>query len=157
MKKEKTDNKKGIVTVEETTAAVKTTALTIIPKTESLEEQKKKLEEEIQQLRTRLAREPQTLEQKIEYFKVKQEKIKQLAKLEENSEQLFEHIEKLDNLTTEDDFKCDKYSLVVNSIGGYKESAVFTMNNPIIIRDVIKYVLQRINDKIDVLKMEIAE
>lgn len=158
MKKvEKTDNKKEIVTVEETTAAVPTTALTVIPKQEeTVEEKNKKLEAEIQQLRAKLSQHPQTLEEKIEFFKQKQLKIKQLAKLEHSSMELLENIEKLEKLIEADDFQCDSYTLTVNE-KGYNKEPIFQMNNPIIIRDVIKYVSQRVYDKIDVLKMEIAE
>lgn len=133
-----------------------TTALVVV--TETPEAKAKRLEKEISELKDRLKNVPQTLEQKIEFYQLKQKKIKQLAKLEESSNELFEHIEKLDKLTEEDDFVCDKYKLsVMDSSNGYKENSAFHMNNPVIIRDVVKFVLQRIDDKISVLKMEIAE
>lgn len=138
-------------------AEAKTTALVVMPKIETLEELNKRLEAENQQLKAVLNKVPQTLEQKIEYFQFKQQKIKQLTKLEESANRLFEHIEILDELTNEDDFKCDRYHLSVHNTGSCNGIPVFTMNNPIIIRDVIKFVLQRINDKMDVLKMEIAD
>lgn len=135
---------------------VQTTALVLV--TETPEAKAKRLEKEISELKDRLKNVPQTLEQKIEFYQLKQQKIKQLAKLEESSSELFEHIEKLDKLTEENDFVCDKYKLsVIDSSNGYKETSAFQMNNPMIIRDVVKFVLQRIDDKISVLKMEIAE
>lgn len=133
-----------------------TTALVLV--TETPEAKAKRLEKEISELKDKLKKVPQTLEQKIEFYQVKQQKIKQLDKLEKSSNELFEHIEGLDKLTETDDFVCDKYKLsVTEKSAGYNESSVFQMNNPVIIRDVIKFVLQRIDDKISVLKMEIAE
>ncbi|MBD9178205.1 MAG: hypothetical protein EGP82_03375 [Odoribacter splanchnicus] len=135
---------------------VQTTALVLV--TETPEAKAKRLEKEILELKDKLKKVPQTLEQKIEFYQVKQQKIKQLDKLEKSSNELFEHIEELDKLTETDDFVCDKYKLsVTEKSAGYNEGSVFQMNNPVIIRDVIKFVLQRIDDKISVLKMEIAE
>lgn len=159
MKKEKT-TKGNETTVNANVSVVsgeqQTTALVLIG--ETTEEKAKRLEQENAELKARLRNVPQSLEEKIEFYKLKQEKIKQLNKLEETSNNLFEHMEKLDKLTEENDFVCDKYRLSVgDSSDSYREKPIFQMNNPVIIRDVVKFVLQRIEDKMSVLKMEISE
>lgn len=159
MKKEKTTkgNETTVnVNVSEVSCEQQTTALVLIR--ETTEEKAKRLEQENAELKARLRNVPQSLEEKIEFYKLKQEKIKQLNKLEETSNNLFEHMEKLDKLTEENDFVCDKYRLSVgDSSDSYREKPIFQMNNPVIIRDVVKFVLQRIEDKMSVLKMEISE
>ncbi len=159
---------KEVVTTNETVlneqqtdvVEVKETALTIIPKNELTPEEKNRiLEAEIEKLKSQLKQTPQTLEEKIEFYQVKQQKIKQLSKLGKSSDELFGHIEKLEEMVEKNDFECDEYKLSVGETtnGNYREATVFQMNNPIIIRDVIKFVLQQIDNKIDILKMEIAD
>lgn len=160
MKKEKTikgeQTKVKEIVTPVTEEKPQTTALVLVR--ETAEDKAKRLELENAELKAKLGNVPQSLEEKIEFYKIKQDKIRQLAKLEESSNELFKHMETLDKLTGENDFVCDKYKLsVFDTNSGYKETSIFQMNNPVIIRDVVKFVLQRIDDKMSVLKMEIAE
>ena len=137
---------------------VKTTALQVIPVLPlvpgpSLEEKNKQLEEEIAKLKAKIEETPQTLEEKIEFFRLKQERILKLSSLEEQKKLLTVSVVKIEEKIEENDFECETFRLELRA-GNHGE--VVRMNNPVLIRDVVVYLVQRVDDKIEVLKAEIS-
>ena len=154
MKKVKEENQNNVK--EE----VKTTALQVIPvlplvPVPSLEEKNKQLEKEIAKLKAKIEETPQTLEEKIEFFKLKQDRMKKLAQLEKQKNVLVENAEKVEEKIEENDFECESFNLALKA-GGYNGNDLVRINNPLLIRDVIMYIIQRVDDKIEVLKAEIS-
>ena len=120
-------------------------------------EEIKKILAENEELKEKASKEPKNLEEKIEYFLDKKEKIYQLSKLDATHLQLTGHFEILQELAEKDEFTCEEYVLSVSKPNSYRnDEDIFKMNNPVIIGDVIKFVLSRIEQKQEALKIEIA-
>jgi len=100
--------------------------------------------------------EPVNLEERIQYYQRKQELIMQLDRLVSESERLKTIQEEIEECIEDDEFECESYKLSLGKLSQYRNDTVFSMNNPVVIGDVINCVLNRINAKMDKLKTEIA-
>jgi hypothetical protein len=104
-------------------------------------------------LQSRLCAIPQNLDDRIKYFNEKKELIRRLAILNANIEALEIHATKLHEIEAINDFENEDYSLTVE--GGsekYRKATIFTLRNPVIIGEVIAFMMGRI----DVKRLEIA-
>ncbi len=122
-----------------------------VNKDEEIESLKKQLEEANKKLQ-----EPVNLEERIQYYQRKQELIMQLDRLISESERLKTIQEEIEECIEDDEFECESYKLSLGKLSQYRNDTVFSMNNPVVIGDVINCVLNRINVKMDKLKTEIA-
>ena len=122
-----------------------------VNKDEEIESLKKQLEEANRKLQ-----EPVNLEERIQYYQRKQELIMQLDRLISESERLKTIQEEIEECIEDDEFECESYKLSLGKLSQYRNDTVFSMNNPVVIGDVINCVLNRINAKMDKLKTEIA-
>ncbi|WP_270429721.1 hypothetical protein [Butyricimonas virosa] len=122
-----------------------------VNKDEEIESLKKQLEEANKKLQ-----EPVNLEERIQYYQRKQELIMQLDRLVSESERLKTIQEEIEECIEDDEFECESYKLSLGKLSQYRNDTVFSMNNPVVIGDVINCVLNRINVKMDKLKTEIA-
>jgi hypothetical protein len=122
-----------------------------VNKDEEIESLKKQLEEANKKLQ-----EPVNLEERIQYYQRKQELIMQLDRLVSESERLKTIQEEIEECIENDEFECESYKLSLGKLSQYRNDTVFSMNNPVVIGDVINCVLNRINAKMDKLKTEIA-
>ena len=122
-----------------------------VNKDEEIESLKKQLEEANKKLQ-----EPVNLEERIQYYQRKQEFIMQLDSLVSESESLKTIQEEIEECIEDDEFECESYKLSLGKLSQYRNDTVFSMNNPVVIGDVINCVLNRINAKMDKLKTEIA-
>ena len=122
-----------------------------VNKDEEIESLKKQLEESNKKLQ-----EPVNLEERIQYYQRKQELIMQLDRLVSESERLKTIQEEIEECIEDDEFECESYKLSLGKLSQYRNDTVFSMNNPVVIGDVINCVLNRINVKMDKLKTEIA-
>ena len=52
----------------------------------------------------------------------------------------------------DDEFECESYKLSLGKLSQYRNDTVFSMNNPVVIDEVINCILNRINAKMDKLK-----
>ena len=120
-------------------------------KDEEIESLKKQLEEANKRLQ-----EPVNLEERIQYYQRKQELIMQLDRLVNESERLKTIREEIEKCIEDDEFECESYKLSLGKLSQYRNDTMFSMNNPVVIGDVINCVLNRINAKMDKLKTEIA-
>lgn len=110
---------------------------------EKVEELKKQVEE----LTKRLAAIPQNLDERIKYFNEKREMIRRLSVLTANIEALATHATKLQELAAVNDFESEDYVLTIESGNRYSKTAALTLKNPMIIGDVIAYMMGRIDAK----------
>lgn len=122
----------------------------------SKDEQIEILQKQLEEANEKLSREPEDLACRIEYFKRKQELISKLNISTNYRDQLQKHLKTLDEITLENDFECDKYVLSLGTKGQYRDEAVFSMNNPVLIGEVVKHVIIQIDSKMECLRNEIA-
>ena len=116
-------------------------------KDEEIESLKKQLEEANKRLQ-----EPVNLEERIQYYQRKQELIMQLDRLVSESERLKTIQKEIEECIEDDEFECESYKLSLGKLSQYRNDTVFSMNNPVVIGNVINCVLNRINAKMDKLK-----
>lgn len=115
---------------------------------ESLEE----LRTKVQDLEKRLNSIPQNLDDRIKYFNEKKELIRRLSVLNASIEGLESHAQKLHEIAAVNDFENEDYILSVEGGDKYRKTAVFALKNPVIIAEVIAFMMGRI----DVKRLEIA-
>lgn len=105
------------------------------------------LKQQVEQLQKRLAAIPQNLDDRIKYFNEKREMIRRLSILTANIEALDTHAAKLQELAAVNDFESEDYTLTIESGNRYSKTAALTLKNPLIIGDVIAYMMGRIDSK----------
>lgn len=129
------------------------TVLTIIPKQEISAEELKK---ENERLKKMLDRGPKTLEEKIQFFKEKEEFIKHLNNLSLKRDHLLRISDDVSAEIEEDEFVTDKFSISVTQKKGYSnEEAVFKVHNPVLVAELLHYVLGKMSGKIEELQLSI--
>lgn len=118
-----------------------------------------KLSKRIAELEKKLRQEPQTIEERIEYYKRKQE-------LTERYERYMAQVQHLDELRAKveeanrdaDDFGTtrDKYRLQVFAPSAYRDESVLSITNESLIDDVLDLLKGRMLKKAEELKVEIS-
>lgn len=114
------------------------------------------LQKQVQELTTRLNTLPQDLNSRIEYFNQKKELIRKLSKLEANALSLSQHLDKVAEVAAKNEFETDEFVLSIEAGNKYNKSQVFALQNPILIGEIISYLLGKVELKIEQLKNEIA-
>lgn len=114
------------------------------------------LEKQVKELTAKLEAVPKNLNERIEYFNNKKDLIRKLTKLQANAENLQTHIDQLAELAASDDFQTDDYILSIESGTKYSKNQVFAIQNPVLVADVLVYLLGQIEAKAEALKKEIA-
>lgn len=114
------------------------------------------LQKENAELKKQLSAIPSDLETRINYFNHKKELIKRLSLLEENRSELNRHLDNISELSAENDFNNNRYKItVVDGDSSYNNRDIFSIQNPVIIGDVMTYILGRIEAKQAEIKKEI--
>lgn len=118
-----------------------------------------KLSKRIAELEKKLRQEPQTIEERIEYYKRKQE-------LTERYERYTAQVQHLDELRAKveeanrdaDDFGTtrDKYRLQLFAPSAYRDESVLSITNESLIDDVLDLLKNRMLKKAEELKVEIS-
>lgn len=128
-------------------------------KTNQKEETKQPTVEELQkqvaELEKKLTAVPQDLNSKIEYFNLKKDLIRKLTRLETNATKLQEHLDEIAELAAANEFENDAYILSIEAGGQYNKKQIFALQNPVVIGDVISYMLGKIEAKSEELKKQI--
>lgn len=114
------------------------------------------LQKQVQELTTRLQTLPQDLNSRIEYFNNKRELIRKLSKLEANAQNLSQHLDKIAEVAAKNEFETEEFMLIIEAGNKYNKSQVFALQNPVLIGDVISYLLAKVEAKIEELKNQIA-
>ena len=105
------------------------------------------LQKRIEQLQNKLTSIPQNLDERIEYFSNKQELIRKLSRLDANKENLTVHLDALSEIAAQNEFENEDYFLNIETGGSYNKKAIFSLKNPVIIGEVISFVMGRIDVK----------
>lgn len=130
-----------------------TIAEMVIPTAQEKPESVEELKTQVLELKKRLLAIPQNLDDRIRYFNEKKELIRRLAVLNANTEALEGHTQKLHEIAEINDFETEDYSLSVEGgTGSYRKATVFLLKNPVIIGEVIAFMMGRI----DVKRLELA-
>jgi predicted nuclease with TOPRIM domain len=106
------------------------------------------LQKENEELKKQVSAIPSDLETRINYFNHKKELIKRLSLLEENRSELNRHLDNISELSAENDFNNNRYKItVVDGDSSYNSRDIFSIQNPVVIGDVITFILGRIEAK----------
>lgn len=106
------------------------------------------LKAQVKELRDQLEKQPKTLDEKIQFFKTKEEQIKKLATLDGYADTLSAVMGEVQKVAEEDGFFTDNYSLKVTRKQGYSsEQDVLKVKNPKVIGEVLRFALDSITAK----------
>lgn len=116
-----------------------------------------KLREELATLKSQMAKEPLSLDEKIKFFQEKQAKINQLAKLDTYAESLIKIGQEAQILTESDEFFTEKFAVRISKKTGYRDEFedLVKVHNPVLVVEMLGYALERINSKRLKLQSEI--
>lgn len=124
-------------------------------KAEVKEPTPEELKKENELLKKKLSAIPQDLKSKVEYFNKKNELISRLSRLDANKEILSNHLDKLTEIGAANEFDNEEYSLNIEGGNKYNKSNIYTVKNPVIIGELLAFVMGRIDSKREALKKEI--
>nr|WP_321357185.1 hypothetical protein [uncultured Draconibacterium sp.] len=113
------------------------------------------LEKQVQQLKAKLQTVPQDLTARIDYFNNKKELIRKLGKLEASHKNLQDHLDNIAEVSAADDFETDEFVLSIEAGTKYSKNQVFALQNPVLIGDVLTFLMGKMEAKIEGLKKEI--
>lgn len=119
------------------------------------EQTPEELKAENEQLKKQLAAIPQDLKSKVDYFAHKNELIRRLTKLDSDKQILTNHLDNLSEIAAKNDFENEEYYLNIEGGNSYSKKAIYTLKNPVLIGEVLAFVLGKIDSKRDKLKAEI--
>lgn len=128
------------------------------PKVETQAEQVLNMSKEIERLKAQLRQEPQTIEERLEYYKHKQEltaKYEQYAEQVESLDKLMESIANDNNKPLDFDNNSDYYRLKLIA-PGYGDRGMLTISNADLLNDVLSLLQDKMKNKMGELQKEIA-
>jgi len=96
-----------------------------------------------------------TLNEKIEFFRRKQELINRLENLKTSQETICKQIEEMQNETEADVFSSENFALKFVKTRYSSDTDVFRFKNPVIIADVLNFMIDKINLNIVNIENEI--
>lgn len=106
------------------------------------------LKAQVKELRDQIDKQPKTLDEKIQFFKTKEEQIKKLAVLESQADTLTAVMGEVAKVAEDDGFFTDNFSLKVTRKQGYSsEQDVLKVKNPKVIGEVLQFALDSITAK----------
>lgn len=114
-----------------------------------------RLKQENASLKIQLKEQPQSLEDKIKYFQEKQANISKLAKLDAFAESLVKVGEDAQEESETDEFFSERFSVRISKKPNKYDrdwSDLLTIQNPVLVVEVLGYALERINTKRNQLK-----
>jgi len=122
------------------------------PKPEQTPEE---LKAENEQLKKQLSAIPTDLKTRVEYFSKKNELIRRLTKLDSDKEILSNHLDKISEIAAANEFENEEYYLNIEGGNQYSKKAIYTLKNPVLIGEVLAFVVGKIDSKRENLKAEI--
>lgn len=130
-------------------------ALPVASVTEVTELTTEELKAENERLKNQLSAIPQDLKSRVEYFAHKNELIRRLGRLDGDREVLNSHLDKLSEIAAKNDFENEEYYLNIEGGNSYSKKAIYTLKNPVLIGEVLAFVVGKIESKREALKAEI--
>lgn len=113
------------------------------------------LQKQIEDLKGKLNSVPKDLDSRIEYFNHKKELIRKLGTLKANAQSLQTHLDTISELAAANDFETEEYMLSIEGGGKYNRKQIFALQNPVLIGEVITYLLGKVEAKVLNLQKEI--
>lgn len=143
-----------------TTPKTEPAVLKVLPvateKPEAKEPTAEELKKVIEDLNKRLSAIPQELDKRIEYFNQKKELIRRLSKLDTDKESLNIHLDRLSEIGAANEFENEEYYLnIEGGPNGYNKKAIYTLKNPVIIAELIAFIVAKVDSKRETLRKEI--
>jgi len=133
------------------TGEVKETTLTIISKNEPTAEE---LQKENERLKKLLASTPQSLADKIKFYQQKEQAIKQLDVIKGQRDYFLSVQDDLNSEIEENDFITENYALCLTHKKGYgSDQTIFKVNNPVLVADIVGFVLGKMANKQEELEI----
>ena len=114
------------------------------------------LKAEIERLKRLIYAGPETIEEKIRYYQKKQELIERLQNLDGSKEVISTHIGEINKEAEIDAFESEQYKLMLTCKNGYSsEKELLKFRNPVIISELLSFVLAKIDGKRQLIEAEI--
>lgn len=113
------------------------------------------LQKKVEQLTAKLKAVPQDLNSRIEYFNEKKELIRKLTRLQTSAENLQTHLDTLAEVAARNEFETEDYILSIEGGPKYSRKQVFALQNPVLIGEVLTYLLGKVEAKAEDLKKQI--
>jgi len=113
------------------------------------------LKAENERLKQQLSTIPQDLKARVEYFAHKNELIRRLGRLDADREIITNHLDRLSEIAAKNDFENEEYYLNIEGGNQYSKKAIYTLKNPVLIGEVLAFVVGKIDGKRENLKAEI--
>lgn len=130
-------------------------ALPVASETEAKEPTPEELKAENERLKAQLSAVPTDLKARVEYFAHKNELIRRLGRLDGDREILTNHLDKLAEIAAKNDFENEEYYLNIEGGSQYSKKAIYTLKNPVLIGEVLAFVVGKIESKREAIKAEI--
>jgi hypothetical protein len=110
------------------------------------------LQKRVEELTIKLKAVPQDLNSRIEYFNEKKELIRKLTRLQASAENLQTHLDTLAEIAAKNEFETEDFVLSIEGGSKYNRKQVFVLQNPVLIAEVLNYLLAKVEAKADELK-----
>lgn len=113
------------------------------------------LKAENEKLKKQLSAIPQDLKSRVEYFSRKNELIRRLGRLDTDKENLNHHLDRLSEISAQNEFDNEDYLFQIEGGSKYSKTVVYTVKNPVIIGELLQFVIARIDAKRESLQQDI--
>lgn len=132
-------------------------SLTVIKAQEVKEQTPNELRQEIERLKGIIAKSPEDFESKIKYYERKQELIKRLRVTEESYKRISDFFDEVSKEAAEDIFQSENFKLTIGKKRGYNDDEVMKFSDPVIIGDLLIFILDKLGRKREKIEKEIAQ
>jgi hypothetical protein len=130
-------------------------ALPVATEPEAKEPTPEELKAENERLKQQLSAVPTDLKARVEYFAHKNELIRRLTKLDSDKNILTNHLDNLSEIAAKNDFENEEYYLNIEGGSQYSKKSIYTLKNPVLIGEVLAFVIGKIDSKRENIKAEI--
>lgn len=130
-------------------------ALPVATEPEAKEPTPEELKAENERLKQQLSAVPTDLKARVEYFAHKNELIRRLTKLDSDKNILTNHLDNLSEIAAKNDFENEEYYLNIEGGSQYSKKSIYTLKNPVLIGEVLAFVVGKIDSKREAIKAEI--
>lgn len=110
------------------------------------------LQKKVQELTAKLKAVPTDLNSRIEYFNQKKELIRKLTNLQVSAGNLQTHLDTLAEVAAKNEFETEDFILSIEGGNKYSRKQVFALQNPVLIAEVLTYLLGKVEAKANDLK-----
>ena len=140
----------------ENTPEVELKALPVASDKPEQEPTAEELKQVIEDLNKRLSAIPKDLKTRVEYFSKKNELIRRLSKLDSDKDSLTIHLDRLSEIGAANEFENEEFYLNIETgSSNYSKKAIYTLKNPVIIAELIAFIIGKVDSKRESLKLEI--